>query len=309
MKKAAIKISFIDPEFTDWPMQLKIREILSRHYNIEYCSKPDFLFYSCFGNNYKVHHNCVKIFYTGENVSPNFNDCDYAIGFDYMTFEERYLRYEPAYSHINYCMELRKKTEASLTQRKFCNFIYSNEDEGEGTLLRNDFCQKLANYKRVDCPGKVLNNMKSAIEPRNGNWTQSKLDFIKHYKFSIAFENTFANGYITEKIMHPFMTNSIPIYFGDPEVLRMFNQKAFVNVRSFNGFDEVIETIKELDNHDELYMQMLKEPIVNDLAQLEYDNKLENFLLNIIKKATRLFSMPKAIYLKKDIVLNYSSIK
>ena len=289
MNKSTIKIKFIDPEFSDWPMHLKIREILGRHYKIEHCAKPDLLFYSCFGNDYKVYSNCVKIFYTGENVSPNFNDCDYAIGFDYMTFEDRYLRYEPVYSHIGDCMALRKKAETSLLQRKFCNFIYSNEDEGIGTLLRKDFCQKLANYKSIDCPGNVLNNMKDAIEPRNGNWISSKLDFIKNYKFTIAFENTFSNGYITEKLMHAFMTNSIPIYFGDPEVSRMFNPKAFVNVRDFDSFDEAIEKIKELDSHDELYMRMLQEPVIDDLSQLEYDFRLEQFLLNIINKGNKPF--------------------
>jgi len=289
MKKTTIKVLFIDPKFVDWPMQLRIREILSRHYNIEYCEKPDFLFYSCFGNNYKVYDNCVKIFYTGENVSPNFNNCDYAIGFDYMSFEDRYLRYEPAYSHINHCLASRKKADISFAKIKFCNFIYSNENDSEGVVPRNDFCKKLSNYKRVDCPGKVLNNMNDAIEPRNGNWTQSKLDFIKNYKFTIAFENSFSKGYITEKIMHPFMADSIPIYYGDPEVLRMFNPKAFVNVRDFKNFDEVIEKIKELDNNDELYMQMLREPIITDLLQLEYDNKLEKFLSNIIEKGNKPF--------------------
>jgi alpha(1,3/1,4) fucosyltransferase len=304
MGKITIKILFVDPKFNDWLMQLKIREVLSRHYNIQYSKNPDFLFYSCFGNRYKAYDNCVKIFYTGENVSPNFNDCDYAIGYDYIDFEDRYLRYNPEYSHINYCVNLRKKVDNSLAKRKFCNFIYSKVDGGEAAVLRYDFCKKLSNYKRVDCPGKVLNNMKGAIEPRSGNWSQGKLDFIKNYKFTIAFENTGSKGYVTEKIMHAFMTNSIPIYYGDLEILRMFNRKAFVNFRDFNSIDEAIERIKVLDNNDELYMQMLEEPIITDLSQLEYDKKLEKFLLNIIEKGNKPFFhaknfLPKERYLIK----------
>jgi len=289
MKKASIKIFFSDPDFVGWPMQLKIRDILSRHYSIEYSERPDFLFYSCYGTQFKTYDRCVKIYYTGENVSPNFNDCDYAIGFDYMNFEERYLRYEPVYSYIRDCIELRKNIDRSLASRKFCNFIYSKQNEEEGTLLRRDFCNALAHYKKVDCPGIILNNMRDAIEPRSGNWIQGKLDFIKNYKFTIAFENTFSRGYVTEKIMHAFMTNSIPVYYGDPEVQRMFNPKAFVNVRSFKIFDEVIEKIKQLDNDDDLYLEMLREPMINDLSQLEYDERLEKFLLNIIDRGNKPF--------------------
>ena len=160
MKKTSIKIIFSDPDFVGWPMQLKIRDILSRHYTVEYSTEPDFLFYSCYGTRFKTHRHCVKIYFTGENVLPNFNDCDYAIGFDYMNFEERYLRYEPAYSYINDCMELRKKTDFSLASRKFCNLhLFPKMNEDEGTILRSDFCQALSNYKKVDCPGIILNNM------------------------------------------------------------------------------------------------------------------------------------------------------
>ena len=294
MKKTSIKIIFSDPDFVGWPMQLKIRDILSRHYTVEYSTEPDFLFYSCYGTRFKTHRHCVKIYFTGENVLPNFNDCDYAIGFDYMNFEERYLRYEPVYSYIHYCMELRKNVDRSLASRKFCNFVYLQQNkEEEGTLLRCDFCSKLAHYKKVDCPGIILNNMRNAIVPRSGNWIQGKLDFIKNYKFTIAFENTFSRGYVTEKIMHAFMTNSIPVYCGDPEVQRMFNPKAFVNVRSFKNFDEVIEKIKLLDNNDNLYLEMLQEPIINDLSQLEYDDRLKISFKHYRQREQALRSRPE----------------
>lgn len=289
MGKKVIKILFVDPAFTDWPMPVKIMDILNRHYRVECSRRPDFLFYSCYGSDYKMYDSCVKIFYTGENVSPHFNDCDYAIGFDYLEFGDRYLRYDPEYAHIRYCIDVRKTVDRSLAGRKFCNFIYAKVTGGEEAVLRMDFCGKLAQYKRVDCPGAVLNNMKNAIEPRWGNWRQGKLDFVKNYKFTIAFENSASSGYVTEKIIHAFMSNSIPIYYGDPDICRMFNGKAFVNVRDYGSFDEVVEIVREIDNNDDLYLQMLQEPLITDSTQLEYDDRLERFLLNVVEKGNQPF--------------------
>ena len=63
---------------------------LKKYYDIEFSDKPDFLFYSVVGNEHKSYQDCVKIFYTGENILPNFNECDYALGFDYLEFGDRY---------------------------------------------------------------------------------------------------------------------------------------------------------------------------------------------------------------------------
>ena len=56
-----------------------------------------YLFYSVFSNNHKKY-NCIKIFYTGENISPDMNECDYAIGFDYACFGDRYFRFPLLYA-------------------------------------------------------------------------------------------------------------------------------------------------------------------------------------------------------------------
>jgi len=47
------------------------------------------------------------------------------------------------------------------------------------------------------------------------NWVQEKIDYLKPYKFTMAFENVSLSGWTTEKLTHPMLVNSIPIYFGD----------------------------------------------------------------------------------------------
>ena len=52
---------------------------------------PDYIIYSGFGNDH-LKYDCIRIFFTGECITPDFNECDYAIGFDRLTFGDRYAR-------------------------------------------------------------------------------------------------------------------------------------------------------------------------------------------------------------------------
>ena len=65
--------------------------ILRERYDVEISEDPDFLIYSCFGYDH-LKYDCVHIFYTGECFVPDFNQCDYAIGFDRLDFGDRYIR-------------------------------------------------------------------------------------------------------------------------------------------------------------------------------------------------------------------------
>lgn len=275
-----IKINFCDFWLDFNPQTFFITSWLQKKYNVEFSENPEFLFYSCFGHKHLTYSGCVKIYHTGEAVTPDFNECDYAIGFDYINFENRYLRHSRCV-HVDKLSRLKLPRE--LANRKFCNFIYSNATSGEGTKIRIDFCKQLACYKQIDCPGKILNNMVDAIEPRFGNWAKGKLDFIKKYKFTIAFENNSKVGYVSEKLMQPLQANSIPIYWGDPEVTREFNPNAFVNCHDYKNFDEVIEYVKYLDNNDDAYMEMLRQPPMQP-DYVHDPDKFANFLYAIIER-------------------------
>ena len=192
----------------------------------------------------------------------------------------------------------REKITDAYFNRKFCNFICSNPSYGDGALARVAFCEQLMKYKRVDCPGRVLNNMPNAIYPRyvkddsgkeivppGDAWITAKLDFIKRYKFTIAFENVFMDGYTTEKILHPLQAYSVPIYWGNPSVVKDFNPKAFINCNDYdNNFEKVIERVIELDHDKDQYLAMLREPPFCKDFDFHKKEKAEQFLYNIIEK-------------------------
>ena len=274
-----VKMNFVD----FWPgfdyESFFIYRFLSRYYKIELSENPDFLFCSSFGYNHWKYKDCIKIYYTGENLVPDFNIYDYGISFYHLSFDDRYLRF-PLW--LTYCWNVLDKIEEkedynfeSLLNRKFCNFVYSNG--GWADPIREKFFKRLSKYKKVDSGGKYLNNI--------GYCVPDKLVFIKDYKFTIAIENSVVPGYTTEKIIEPMMVNSMPIYYGDPIVENDFNMKSCVHLRDYQSLDDAVEAIIELDKQDELYYSKLRENWFSRVHIKEfYEKELESFLLNIVSK-------------------------
>ena len=114
-------------------------------------------------------------------------------------------------------------------------------------------------YKQVDCLGKSLNNMPPLppYRPEEAG-IGAKLDFLAHYKFTIAFENASVPGYISEKIFHPLRVGSIPIYWGCPEIAQYVNPDCFINCHDFSSFDDVIREVIKIDRDQQLYESYLK---------------------------------------------------
>ena len=248
MKK--IKILFEDfwPGFNSSDNFLT--KVLEKEYEIVIDENPDYLFFSVWGYNHLKYRNCIKIFYSLENLEPDFNLCDYAIAFQFITAGDRYLRY-PLYL-INGYEQLNKQSFdiKQVLNRKFCNFVYSNNKWADP--IRENFFNKLSKYKNVDSGGVLLNNI--------GGPVKNKMDFIKDYKFTIAFENSSLSGYTTEKIVEPMVVNSMPIYWGNPDIDLDFNKQSFIYVNDYETIDEAIDEIIRLDNDDEAYIQKLSAP-------------------------------------------------
>ncbi|MBO4712073.1 hypothetical protein J5681_09215 [bacterium] len=268
---------------------------------IEFSDDPDYLICSVFGHEVldRKYDNCVKILLTGENVCPDFNLYDYAIGFEYLDFGDRYLRF-PNYYDLAYKSSwdklLLKHTcyiENFSKKEFFCSFVYSN---GNADPIREQFFQELSKYKPVNSGGKYLNN----IGLPNG--VPDKIEFESNHKFSIAFENSFHPGYTTEKLIQSFAAGTVPIYWGDPRIKEVFNPDSFICVHDFTSLDQVIKKIKELDENDELYLKYLSSPaILNSNFNRETQiKKLNTFIENIFnQKKEKTFRRNKLVWGEK----------
>ncbi|PAF51550.1 glycosyltransferase family 10 [Helicobacter sp. 13S00477-4] len=276
MKK--IKINFVDMwENFDIKNNFFIR-VLSKRFEIQIDPKPDFIICSIFGNKFK-NYDCPRIVFIGENIVPNFNAYDYALSFEFLKYADRHLRLPLYYVYLDNYIHQDKMifseiiTPNELLNRKFCNFVYSNNLQAD--KIREQFFHQLSTYKKVDSGGRFLNNIGKPIK--------NKYEFQKQYKFSIAFENSSHPGYTTEKILDAFLAKTIPIYWGNPLVWKDFNKKAFIDVNDYHSLEEVIETIIRLDNDDESYLKKISQPYLNNekFYQELNDEKILDFFENI----------------------------
>lgn len=242
--------------------------LLRKRFNVEISDNPEFLIYSCYGEDH-LKYNCHRIFYNGENEKVNWHACDFAFSFDYdQDNNNRHYRLPNWVLYGDPGLLTRKDLNPQQILKGkvgFCNMVVSNPHSEK----RIRFFHKLSEYKKVDSGGRVLNNVGGPIA--------NKREFIRKYKFSIAFENSSAKGYTTEKLFEPMLENSIPIYWGNPEVHRDFNTRSFINYHDFKNENEVIDRIIELDTNDALYLETLAQPWYKNNVMPDY-LKEENIL-------------------------------
>ena len=250
-----IKIDFVD----FWPDFVKtdnyFYNILKKYYRVEISDHPDYVFCSYFSQKHFKYLNCVKILYLGENVVPDFNLYDYALGFHDIKFEDRYLRL-PHYALYDKDIEpaLKKHTHSDeyyLARKKFCNRVVSNPDaSGEREAMFN----ALNAFMKVDSGGRYGNNV--------GGPVKDKLAFERNYRFTLAYENSSTPGYVTEKILQAYAGETVPIYWGDPGIENEFNPASFINCMKYGSVAEAVEAVKAVWEDDEKYLAMMKAPMV-----------------------------------------------
>ena len=298
MSRKKIKVNFtglsIRNEFN--PNDNSILDILKKHYDVQVCDDPDYLF--C-GILYPGHFNQgvydqyilsdpkIRIMFDGENLVPDYNLVDYSICQYPIEYLDRNCYFpcgvEAFTNRRTFFRELQDKDRNypdSFLETKdyFASFIASHDSEHN---IRGNFFKALNKRKRVESVGSYLNNMPNG---ETVDWLDgSKERFLKKCKFSLCFESTKHEGFITEKIVEAFHADTIPVYFGSSNITEIFNPKAFINVGDFSSFDAAIDRILEIENDDELYLEMLRQPIFNNpkYPQEKYD-ELENFLCHII---------------------------
>lgn len=299
-KTKEIKIKLLG--FGQNPENFFFVKLLRKKYNIVLSETPDYVFYTPFDSEHHQY-DCVRIFFTGENVIPNFNICDYAISFQHLFFEDRHLRCPLWRLYEDALTEGLKKgfdwTDKQLLNRDFCACVISNSAQTDGK--RAEFFNILSKYKQIASGGRWQNNV--------GGPVPDKCTFQQKYKFTLAFENTYSSGYTTEKLLEGFASHTVPIYYGDPRVTDDFNPKSFINAADFNNLEDLSDYVQKVDSDDSLYLSYMREPIFlnNQLPEKYTEDSLLKFFDNIFKgtptEAKRLF------YKKPYADIDYQRVK
>ncbi len=321
LDKPAVRIAFRYFSWSFNPTDNFFYRRLSRYYRIEISDTPQIIFFSVRDGGPRWRMPTLepgpyqRVFFTPENCRPDMSGCEWAFTFDYddQVNHPRHLRL-PFYVVGGAGEDLIKDPQWSerILDRgrpRFCNFVYSKDAPERIELFR-----KLSAYKKVDAPGTSMNNAPPLDGPR---WVKNlgaieraltrrsrlaslmarhlrkgdraKITYLRNYKFTIAYENSSYPGYATEKIYHPMIAGSIPIYWGNPCIHRDFNPRSFVNAHEFSSVDEIVKRVMEIDGDDDLYRRYLDQPWLHDnrLSPFVDIDAYDSRLKLIAEEATR----------------------
>jgi alpha(1,3/1,4) fucosyltransferase len=264
-RSAPIRIACRDFPGDGRPERL-LRLLATRFPIQEVQADPDYVIHSVSGYSFLKDTSAIRIAFFGENVRPDFNLSDYAFAYDWMTFGDRYYR-APNYMLYAAFLQLAAGTPAHggipFADRRFCNFLYSNADAHP---MRDRIFDRLSRIRQVDSAGGYRRNVAPlSVKAYKDDWDLAAVAWQSQYRFSISVENSSTPGYSTEKLVHALAAGTIPIYFGDPLIDRVFNPGRFINVHEL-GLDAAVEQVRRLDGDPEAFADMVAQPVFRDGA-------------------------------------------
>ena len=242
--------------------------------------KPDVCIFGPFGSKWtSVDKEIPKVHFTGENsMIINADNVKLNIGFQHADFKDQdYLRLplwmleidwfgcdkkliaNPKPLSIDSCT----KVDPDIARKKkFCAFVVTNPCNP----VRNSSFHWLSKYKQVDSAGRLFNNVGDVIfAGRGGGGGElKKFEFLRDYKFCLAYENSSCQGYTTEKFLHAKAAGCIPIYWGDPKVDRDFDTKGFINAQGFTRPEELIDAVSKMDTDQDAWLKAYSVPALDE---------------------------------------------
>lgn len=137
-----------------------------------------------------------------------------------------------------------------LPKRHFAAAFISSAYDRSG---RAEYLSELMKYMPVHSYGKLLNNRTGADLGQGAgiDGARAKLQILSHYRFSLAFENSIATDYVTEKFYQPLRVGSIPVYLGAANISEFAPAPgSYVDVTDFSDPKALAAHLLALDEQD-----------------------------------------------------------
>lgn len=77
------------------------------------------------------------------------------------------------------------------------------------------------------------------------NEIRGKIEGLRDYRYSITIENGEMENYFTEKILDCFLTGTVPIYKGCPNIDKYFNIEGIITFDTIDELDTIIKNIQD----------------------------------------------------------------
>ena len=297
MNRPTLRIAFTDFYQGFNVTNNRIWNALKGHYQLELTenlSNANLLVFGDFGTDH-WRFNGRKIYLTGENMLPDFNQCDLAFTPAEIPGDNRAIRLPLYAQYVDSLSSLIRplgyNATTQLNKKGFCSFVVSNSE----CRFRNKLFKTIHRRRAVASGGKHFNTI--------GSITGNKLEFIKDYQFNIACENSSSPGYITEKLIDPLLAGSIPIYWGDPEIERDFNLQCMINVRDFKSLNDLVDYILMVAENNSLKQSILEAPVFRDnqLPACTTDKYVSESVIDLLENRSAGIRVPRIRRLREHL--------
>ena len=175
------------------------------------------------------------------------------------------------------------------------SLILSNKNFSDGHKKRIKFVENLSKLpiaKFIDIFGHGYNDI------------PDKWDALAPYKYHLVLENSIQPDYWSEKLADAFLSFSLPIYYGCPNIYDYFSKDSLVTL-DINNMNSSVKQLQYLIDHEEYYEQRIQEILISrDRILNEYNifNLMKNMAVNRASKIQKIKLNTNAYY-------SYSLIK
>lgn len=187
-----------------------------------------------------------------EENYPFQKDQEFMELFDYRMSYHQDADIISTYYQYSFQKDILQIPEMSFHRKKdICMLISSPFNQSK----RQEYLWELMQHIKIDSYGRLFNNCK--LEQDTGR--DSKIELYKTYKFVIAFENSCARDYVTEKFFDPLLAGAVPVYLGAPNAEEFAPGKnSFISVPQFTSPKELADFLQACIEDEQLYNRFLK---------------------------------------------------
>jgi len=122
---------------------------------------------------------------------------------------------------------------------------------------RLEYLKELMKYTKIDSFGMCAHNSEVFEEDEDANSWKTKMNTIRKYKFTIAFENSNDRDYVTEKFFQPLEAGSVPVFYGTSNIADFAPPHSYIDANDFESPKELAEYLEFLDKNDREYEEYL----------------------------------------------------
>lgn len=116
---------------------------------------------------------------------------------------------------------------------------------------------RLQSLEKLEQSGISIDSYGGCHNNRNGN--VDKVETLKRYKFSLAFENSNEEDYVTEKFFQSLVAGTIPVVVGAPNILEFSPYPGSVlHIKELTDVESVAATMKHLASNPDAFNQTIR---------------------------------------------------